>query len=181
MPGIVRDAFSLPVVAVLFVEGVVGQVNEHVPHVLGVRAKVDRLVRLCGEADQTLLVHVDLEWVRTDDQHVDPHVKFESVNKVRVVDVLLRYGWLIQGELVDVVCQENATALSFVVRFRDHCETLWNVRTCLGGCFALCGNYFLLCFRSSLLAKSEVVNLIWQNPCSWEELVVVGKDPLESF
>lgn len=92
------------------------------------------------------------KWIETSNSYINSHVKFKSINKKRIVNVLADYNtlFLFFENFFGTVRDPNAFTLRFVVRFN-------NVP------FA----YFLL-----FTVFNETGGLIGQNVCNGKEVVV---------
>ena len=97
---------------VVLVDRVVCQVHEHVLEI----GRLRRLELLSSKPGQAFFIQVDAQWVNAVEQHVDPHVEFEPVNQVWVLDVLLRHEVSSRIDVLPFVGEENALALAFVLR-----------------------------------------------------------------
>ena len=93
------------------VQRVVCQVHEHVSHDLSPRVDVESCVRFGGKPHESLLVKVDLKRVARKHKHVQTNVKFQSIDQIRRINVLLNHTGLLEGNLVQVVCDKNSFTL----------------------------------------------------------------------
>lgn len=69
------------------VDSVVGEVHEHIIHVLLRRC----LVAFRTEASKALLKQVYSQWVHRENEDIQPAVELEVVNQQGILDVLLDY------------------------------------------------------------------------------------------
>ena len=74
------------------------------------------------KSHQALLVEIYFEGFTAEDQHVKSEVKLEAVHQVWIGHVLLDNVSVISWNLVDIVGQENALALTAAVGFDNHGE-----------------------------------------------------------
>ena len=74
------------------------------------------------KSHQALLVEKYFEGFTAEDQHVKSEVKLEAVNQVRIGHILLDDVSVISRNLVDIIGQENALALTAAVGLDNHGE-----------------------------------------------------------
>jgi hypothetical protein len=84
MSFFVVNVLCLLVMGILLVEGVIGEVHEHVLKGCLVR-HFDRVVEVRGKADKTFLVQVDLQRITAQDQHIQADVELKSIQQIRLV------------------------------------------------------------------------------------------------
>ena len=83
----------------------------------------ERHVLLGRKAHQALLVYKNAQRLTTQDQHVDAHVEFQTVQQVWSVDVLLNDGNIFEVDFVYFIRQEDTFALTHIVWLHNHWES----------------------------------------------------------
>jgi hypothetical protein len=47
------------------------------------------LISICREPGKTIVEKINSEWVNSENEHIHPEVKFETIDKVRVINICL--------------------------------------------------------------------------------------------
>ena len=88
------------------VDGVVGKMC-----ILGFFGGPRVVIGLACEAGETLIVHIDPQWLKACYHDVDPKVELQAVQQQGVVYVSTDDKLLIHGDLLDVLHQEDTLPL----------------------------------------------------------------------
>ena len=144
---ILRARVLLEVICVL-IDGVVCQMHKKIAKVATERRHILTRCKAC----QSLLVDEDPQRRHAGDKHVDPQIKFQSINQVRLMQVSLGNVMLIRLDPLIIASQENSFALATILWFYDECFCL-----------------------SLVKLLSELFGFCWEQPGLREKLVVFGK------
>ena len=99
----------------LFIDRIIRQVHAKLTQIGAHRT----LITFSSKPGQSLLVDVASQRIDASYQNVYPQIEFEPVNKVRFVQISLRYVVLSLDEPITVSGQENASTLALLFRFYD--------------------------------------------------------------
>ena len=115
---LMRRIISILVIRLLvafmqLINGIIGQMNVHVSHV----AIFGRLVRDCRKSSEAFVKQVDLQRRHAVQQHIDAQVKLETVEEVRVLDVLLSNAVILDVHVLESFRQVDTFALRFTLGF----------------------------------------------------------------
>ena len=100
MAGVIIYAFGHLEVLIVLVDCIVCQVHQEVAQLFAVRILIKWLVFLGGKAHDSILVHEYFERLAAQDKDIEPKVKFEIVDEIRILEVLLDNMDFLIGDLV---------------------------------------------------------------------------------
>ena len=136
----------------LFLDSVVSQVHVQVRQVFCPRL----LVPHCSKPGKTILEDIDPHGVDAVHQHIDSQVKLQSIDQVRIRDILLHNIVLVLVNLTQTLGEIDPSALTIGLRLDDECVLV-----------------ALLLFSKVL--SFELIVVTWQDPGSREKSVVFWK------
>ena len=84
MPGVIIHTSCHTKVSLTLVDGVVGEVHAEVVEVFLICLHRERLVLLGCEPYDSVLIKEDLERITAEYEHIEPQVKFQTVNQIWV-------------------------------------------------------------------------------------------------
>ena len=122
MACVIIDTFSHLKVFVVFVDCVVCQVHQEVAQLFAVRVLIEWLVFLGGKAHYSILVHEYFERLTAQDKDIEPKVKLEIVDEIRILEILLDNMDFLIRDLIKAVSHEYTFTLTHTVWFNDHGE-----------------------------------------------------------
>ena len=126
MSFIVQRILRVFKLAIVFVDSVVSEMNEHIVDVSIVETTSFEL--FCCKSHQSFVVKKYLQWVTTCYQHVQSYVKFQVINEVWFFKIFLDNDtfvcWIIRGcnGILYVVSYEYSFPLRETVRLHDECQ-----------------------------------------------------------
>ena len=100
MACVIVYAFGHLEVFIVLVDCIVCQVHQEVAQLFAVRILIKWLVFLGGKAHDSILVHEYFERLAAQDKDIEPKVKFEIVDEIRILGVLLDNMDFLIGDLV---------------------------------------------------------------------------------
>jgi len=116
---ILRARVLLKVIC-FFIYGVVCQMHKKIAKVATERRHIITRCKAC----QSLLVDEYPQRSHAGDKHVDPQIKFQSINQVRLMQVSLGNVMLIWLDPLIIASQENSFALATILWFYYECFCL---------------------------------------------------------
>ena len=136
----------------LFLDSVVGQVHIQVWQVVGIRFFIPDSTK----PGKPVFEEIDPHRVDAVHQHIDPQIKLQSIDQVRVRDVLLHHIVLVLINLAQTLGEVDASPLTIGFRLHNECVLV------------------TLLLLSKVLSF-ELIVVTWQDPGSREKSVVFWK------
>ena len=130
---------------IFLINGIVCQMHEPSLHI----HLIWRLIMLCRKSSQPLFIQVQSHWTRSTQKYVYPKVKLEFIDQKRSFHVFLNNIMLSILDVLSFEGQKNTSTLTI---------SLWFYNVAMVSRF--------------LNVISELRILVWENPRTWEEMIV---------